>query len=353
MAPPPIRVLLIEDEESDYLLTRRLLASCANQQFDLQWADSWKAGIEAIRRCAHDVCLLDFRISGGDGLELLKEANSVRGKAPVILLTGVDDYRLDLEAMELGAADFLNKNNVTSELLERSIRYALVQARTLDELRRRQDELSASELRFRSVVQSASDAIVLADAVGNIALLNKAVETMFGYTEEEILHTPIETLMTNSYRAEQRAGFERFRVTGRSELIGKTIELQGLRKDGTVLPIELSLAAWTSGEGTMFTAVIRDITERRTVAELRSAKNAAETANRRHAESIARLSHDLRGFLQPTIGFTSLLLKNEHGNLLSQDIDFLRRILRNAQYQLRLIAALQDAPEQTRLRLSA
>src|SRR5262245_57185034 len=117
----PTRVLLIEDEESDYLLTRRMLASCANQQFELQWADSWQAGIEAIRRCAHDVCLLDFRIAGGDGLELLKEANAVSPKSPVILLTGLDDYRLDLEAMELGAADFLDKNGITPELLERSI----------------------------------------------------------------------------------------------------------------------------------------------------------------------------------------------------------------------------------------
>src|SRR5207244_8432479 len=61
-----------------YLLTRRMLSACENQTFDLQWAESWQAGIEAIRQCAHDVCLLDFRIGGGDGLELLKERSEER-----------------------------------------------------------------------------------------------------------------------------------------------------------------------------------------------------------------------------------------------------------------------------------
>src|SRR5262249_44323375 len=70
------RVLLIEDSESDYLLTRRTLFSIASEVFDLEWASSWQAGIEAVRRAAYDVCLLDYRIGGADGLELLKEARA-------------------------------------------------------------------------------------------------------------------------------------------------------------------------------------------------------------------------------------------------------------------------------------
>ena len=77
MSRASIRVLLIEDTESDYLLTRRMLSSIEGQVFDLEWASSWHAGIEAIRRAAYDVCLLDYRIEGGDGLELLKEPSSV------------------------------------------------------------------------------------------------------------------------------------------------------------------------------------------------------------------------------------------------------------------------------------
>ncbi len=342
MAQGPTRILLIEDEEADYLLTRRILNSSEKQEFHLDWADSWQTGIEAIRRCAHDVCLLDFRIGGGDGLELLKESRDIGCRAPVILLTGISDYRLDVEAMELGAADFLVKDKLTAELLERSIRYAIAEAQAIQELQLRQNALCASELRFRSVVQSATDAIILSDESGKILFWNKGAESIFGYSEEEIIGAPLETLMPEPYRLSHRAGFERFRVTGRAQIIGKTVELEGLRKDRTVFPLELSLASWRNGAGPMFTAIIRDITERKRTEELRCAKDAAEEASRAKSSFVARMSHELRTPLHSIIGFTSLLLKNSAGNLHQQDIDFLERIFLNAKDQLQLINSVLD-----------
>src|SRR5437899_10083863 len=79
MGRQPVRVLLIEDSESDYLLTRHMLGSIENQIFDLEWASSWQTGIEAIRRAGHNICLLDYRIGGGNGLELLPETRAVSG----------------------------------------------------------------------------------------------------------------------------------------------------------------------------------------------------------------------------------------------------------------------------------
>src|SRR6058998_1679271 len=196
----PVRVLLIEDSESDYFLTRHMLGSIENQIFDLEWASSWQMGIEAIRRAGHDICLLDYRIGGGNGLELLRETRAVSYQFPVILLTGVSDYRLDVEAMQLGAADFLLKDQLTPPLLERSIRYAIAQARSLEELQRQQRELRASELRFRSVVQSAADAILQADENARIIFWNKSAETVFGYREEEVLGFPLELLMPEWHR---------------------------------------------------------------------------------------------------------------------------------------------------------
>src|SRR2546425_10849284 len=342
MGRQPIRVLLIEDCESDYILTRRMLSSIENQVVDLEWVSSWQTGIEAIRRAGHDVCLLDYRIGGGDGLELLKESRKTFHNAPVILLTGVADYRLDIEAMQLGAADFLVKDQITPALLERSIRYAIAQVRNLEELRRQQDELRASELRFRSVVHSAADAIILADEGGKIIFWNQGAETIFGYGEDEITGAAIESLMPEPYREKHRAGFERFHATGRSHLVGNTVELEGLRKDGTVFPIELSLASWTSGEGTYFTGIIRDITERKRGEELRSAKEAAEEASLAKSGFVARMSHELRTPLHAIIGFTGLLLQNKAGNLTSSDMDFLQRILSNAEDQLQLINTVLD-----------
>ncbi len=337
-----IRVLLIEDEETDYLLTRRMLSSVESQSFDLEWANSWQAGVDAIRRCGHDVCLLDFRIGGGDGLELLKESRDIGCKAPVILLTGIGDYRLDIEAMELGASDFLVKDKITPELLERAIRYSLAQSRSLEQLQGQRDELRASELRFRAVVQSAADAIILADENGRIAGWNAGAEAIFHYSEEEVLGASIEILMPETYVDAHRAGLQRFRTTGRAQIIGKTSEFEGLRKDGSVFPLELSLASWRNGNGIMFTAIIRDITDRKRNEELRLAKEAAEEANRTKNAFVARMSHELRTPLHAIIGFTNLMLQNKSGNLNEQTQDFLGRILLNAKDQLHLINGLLD-----------
>jgi PAS domain S-box-containing protein len=342
MGHAPIRVLLIEDTESDYLLTRRMLSSIGDQIFDLQWSPSWQSGIEAIRRASQDVCLLDYRIGDGDGLELLKEAREASNNMPVIILTGVADYRLDVEAMKLGAADFLVKDHLTPALLERAIRYAIMQARTFNELRRQQDELRASELRFRSVVQSATDAIILADDSAKIIFWNRGAEVMFGYREDEITGEFLEVLMPERYREQHRAGFERFRMTGRAQLIGKTVEFEGLRKDGTIFPIELSLASWTSGDGTYFTGVIRDMTERKRSEELWRAKESAEEASQAKTGFVARMSHELRTPLHAIIGFTNLLLQKKTDNLTPSDNDFLERILVNAKDQLQLINTILD-----------
>ncbi len=101
----PTRILLIEDQESEYLLTKRMLSTIEGQAFELEWAPSYPTGLAAILRAAHDVCLLDYKINNSDGLEILRESQKSACKAPVIILTAMGDYRLDVEAMQLGAAD--------------------------------------------------------------------------------------------------------------------------------------------------------------------------------------------------------------------------------------------------------
>jgi len=165
---------------------------------------------------------------------------------------------------------------------------------------------------------------------------------MFGYREDEITGEFLEVLMPERYREQHRAGFERFRMTGRAQLIGKTVEFEGLRKDGTIFPIELSLASWTSGDGTYFTGVIRDMTERKRSEELWRAKESAEEASQAKTGFVARMSHELRTPLHAIIGFTNLLLQKKTDNLTPSDNDFLERILVNAKDQLQLINTILD-----------
>jgi signal transduction histidine kinase len=115
-----------------------------------------------------------------------------------------------------------------------------------------------------------------------------------------------------------------------------------LRKDQSLFPLELSLASWTNGTGTMFTAIIRDITERGRTEELRWAKEAAEDASYAKSACLARMSHELRTPLHSIIGFTNLLIGSKSGNLSDQDVDFLRRIISNAKEQLKLVNTVLD-----------
>ncbi len=136
-----LRVLMVEDDEDDYVLTRDLLAEIPGRPFELEWAPSYDAGLEALRQDRHDVYLFDYRLGRHDGLELLNEAVSRRCKGPVILLTGQGEREVDLQAMKAGAADYLLKGKIDAALLERSMRYAIERQRYQDALRRMQTEL--------------------------------------------------------------------------------------------------------------------------------------------------------------------------------------------------------------------
>ena len=120
-----IRVLLVEDDEDDYVLLKDLLSEVPGKKFDLDWTDGYDTGIEAIESRRHDVCLVDYRLGERSGLDLLRQALGNECMIPVIVLTGQDDQTVDLEAMQIGASDYLVKGQIDSTMLDRSIRYAI------------------------------------------------------------------------------------------------------------------------------------------------------------------------------------------------------------------------------------
>src|SRR4051812_28266082 len=107
-----VRVLLVEDDEDDYRIVRDVLRDIPGGRYDLEWVTAYDAALEAIRRGTHDVYLIDYRLGAHTGLELLREVVRTGCKAPLLLLTGVGDQAVDLEAMRSGAADFLVKDEL-------------------------------------------------------------------------------------------------------------------------------------------------------------------------------------------------------------------------------------------------
>ncbi len=135
MERPVVKVLLVEDDEDDYILTRKLLSQVAAVRYDLQWAPTYGRALEMMGDAQHDVYVIDFQLGDHTGLELLREINGKGSTVPVIFLTGHGDYEVDMEAMRAGASDYLVKGRLSPALLERSIRYAIERSRLQQQLR--------------------------------------------------------------------------------------------------------------------------------------------------------------------------------------------------------------------------
>jgi signal transduction histidine kinase len=125
-----VKVLLAEDDEDDYILVKTLLEEVNSPGFELKWVASGEEALQEMCSGQYDICLVDYRLGGRSGLNLLADAKAKGMRCPAILLTGYGDHDVDLQAMKAGAADYLEKRLITPALLERSIRYAMVNART-------------------------------------------------------------------------------------------------------------------------------------------------------------------------------------------------------------------------------
>ena len=138
MSDEVITVLLVDDDEDDFIMFRDLLSQIIGVKFKIEWAPSFETGHEALLKNAHMVCFLDFRLGIRTGLDLLNEAIHAGIKTPMILLTGYGEHEVDLEAMRVGAADYLIKDEATPYLIERSIRYSIHRAQAKEALRERE-----------------------------------------------------------------------------------------------------------------------------------------------------------------------------------------------------------------------
>lgn len=125
-----IRLLLVEDDEDDYIITRDLLDDIAGGAYRLDWAQDLQTARDLLSLNEHDVCLMDYDLGPTDGVSLLKEAHTLGFTRPIIMLTGQDDERLDEQALSAGAVDYLVKSNLTESRLARAIRYAIARRET-------------------------------------------------------------------------------------------------------------------------------------------------------------------------------------------------------------------------------
>ncbi len=130
------------------------------------------------------------------------------------------------------------------------------------QLVKQEEALQSSEEKFRSVTDHASDVIICCDSSGNISYINSAC-IIFGYSPDELLGNPATTLMPERFHQSHTNAMQRVTQTGKTTIIGKTVEFTGRKKDGTEFPIDTSLSTWKINNKPYFTAIVRDITERK------------------------------------------------------------------------------------------
>ena len=217
-------------------------------------------------------------------------------------------------------------------------------------------ERRRSEDRFRQVVQSAPNAMLLVSRKGCITLANQQAITLFGYEESELLDSPVEKLIPERFRPHHGALREGFFAQPQTRYMGAGRDLVGRRKDGSEMPIEVGLNPIPIKDDVMVLATIVDISERKAQEELRAKKDAAEAAYRAKGELLAIASHDLKNPLSSIAGLAQIMLdmKMAEPNASEQDIEFLKSIQEASSHMFDVVKGIleNEGLEQQGLKLT-
>ncbi|MCA9088204.1 MAG: response regulator [Planctomycetaceae bacterium] len=333
MSEQPLRILLVDDDEDTFVLTRGLLSQAGIPHCELSWADSYENGLQEILLGKHDAYLIDFHLGERDGLELIKDAVDRGCRAPLILVTGQDDRNTDLDAMRAGAADYLIKGQIDAAGLERSIRYALQWARR----EQAESSLKDSEALYISLVESLPVCVLRKDLQGRFIFANKAYCEFTERRLEKILGK-------SDFDFSPPDVAEKFRqddamVIANGEQL-RAIEVNST--DGHTSWVEVIKTPVRDARGRIVgtQAIFWDVTERQLALEaLERSKEAAEAASRAKSEFLANMSHEIRTPLNAVIGVTELVLDTP---LNATQREYLQMVLNSGESLLSVLNDILD-----------
>jgi PAS domain S-box-containing protein len=174
------KILIIDDDKDDFIITSEFIRSIPGNAYEIEWCKSYNAALGHLRNNDYDLYFVDYRLGAKSGVDFLKEALQYNVEEPIVLLTGQGNYNVDIQAMKLGAVDYLVKIDLSTEKMERCIRYALERATTLKALR-------ANERKYRSIFEKSKDVVFVTNFSFDFQDVNNAIQNLLGYEKTEVL----------------------------------------------------------------------------------------------------------------------------------------------------------------------
>jgi PAS domain S-box-containing protein len=242
------RILIVDDDEDDFFLTSELIKNIPSSGFTISWCYSYKEALDQMINKGHDLYFIDYLLGAKTGLDLLKEAVAAGVEEPIILLTGKGNQTVDIEAMQVGAMDYLVKGEFNEEKLERSIRYALERAATLKALR-------VNERKYRVMFERSKDMVFIADNEGLLKDVNSATSDLLGYNRDELMQMSIYNLFA------QKKDMEKFRnlFTLYRQVNDLEVELKTRERENRICIISATVETDNNNEDYM-QGIVHDIT---------------------------------------------------------------------------------------------
>ena len=281
MEKPIVRVLFVDDDEDDYVLFSQYLDDIQDRKFNIKWAPTYDKGRDEIRNNEYDILFFDYLLGVRNGIDLLIFTKEIGVNTPVILLTGKGDLKTDMNAMRLGAADYLVKSELDTEKLDRSIRYTLERSQALR-------ALQESEEKYRNVFERSHDMIYITEADGRFIDVNDSATRILGHTREELLTMKARSLFSSE---EERRNFLRaISMTGSISNYELTLRHKSGEKRYCLISVSVQKEL-NQGEGKKrYIGIIHDFTNRhKAEMELLIAEKLAVTGR-----VVRTLAHEIR-----------------------------------------------------------